>query len=259
MVVKVQDSASPPQGTNRTFTVTFAYPTVPPITISPPSANQPTPRVMLPGYPVPLTATFTLSFVPNAASLPANYVNPAVQFATGGTAVQVNIPANSTAPVALPAVQTGSVAGQINVTLTALRDSRSDQTVPLPTPAPAPAPIVVTRSAPTIVPGSVRITNVTATGFQVTFDAVANTRELTRANVTFTAAPGTQLTGTQTFEVALGTAAGTWFPSAPGVTAGGAFSVTLLFGFTGDTNALGTASVTLTSPEGTSAAVSGGR
>jgi hypothetical protein len=98
-----------------------------------------------------------------------------------------------------------------------------------------------------------------ATGFQVTFDAISNTRELTRTNVTFTAAAGTQLTGTQPFEIQLGTAAGAWFPTAAGVAAGGAFTVTLPFAFSGDTNVLGTASVTLTNPVGTSAAASGGR
>ena len=264
LVAQVQDSSSPPLTATRSYTVKFDFAALPPASLAVSAqpatpADQPVPQFAFgQPYPVTLKGTFQLSFTPNAAALPANYTNPGVQFAGGGSSAQVNLPANSTAAAALPAVQIGSVAGTIDVRLTALTNSATGQSVPMPSPAPS-AIITVPRIAPVIVPGSVKIAHIASTGFQVTFDANSTPRDLLRANVTFTAAPGAQLTGTQTFAVPLDTAAGTWFPSAAGVAAGGAFSVLLSFGYNGDTSAIGSASVTLTNSVGTSAAVSGGR
>ena len=265
IMVQVQDSSTPtPASATRTYIVNFTFPAVPTISLSVNAqpqtpADQPVPQLTLAqGYPVALRGTFTLSFSPNAADLPANYTNDAVQFAAGGATAQATIPANSTAPVSLPAIQIGSVAGNISVRLTALADLATGLSIPLPSPLPNVA-IAVPRIAPVIAPGSVRIAAITATGFQITFDANSTPRDITRANVTFTAASGATLTGTQTYPVDLAAAGTAWFPSAPGVSAGGAFSVQITFGFTGDTSALGSASVTLTNSVGTSAAVSGGR
>jgi hypothetical protein len=264
ITVQVQDSASPPAVAVRSYAVTFAFAQLPAITVAINSqpqtpADQPVPQVTLAqAYPVALRGTFGLSFTPNAAALPANYNNTAVQFATGGTTAQVTIPANSTAPVSLPAVQIGSVAGAINIQLTALVNPATNQAVPMPS-QPPPGIITVPRIAPVIVPGSVKLANITASGFQLTFDANSTPRDVVRANVTFTPAGGGQLTGTQSYAVDLASAGTTWFPSAAGVAAGGAFSVQINFGYTGDTTALGSASVTLTNSVGTSSAVSGGR
>ncbi len=264
VMVQVQDSASPPATATKTYSVKFDFAALPPASLTvntQPStpADQPVPQFSFgQAYPAALKGTFQLSFTPNAAGLPASYSNGAVQFAGGGTTAQVNLPAGSTAAVALPAVQIGSVAGTIGVRLTALADTVTGQSVPLPSPAPA-ASITVPRIAPVVVPGSVKIANIGASGFQLTFDANSTPRDLARANVTFSAASGAQLTGTQSFTVPLDTAAASWFPSAAGVAAGGAFSVTIAFGYSGDTSALGPVSVTLTNSVGTSAAVSGGR
>jgi hypothetical protein len=263
MIVQVTDNGTGATA-SRSYALIVNFPALPPISLTVNAqpttpSDQPVAQFSLgQAYPLALRGTFQLTFTPNAAALPANYTNAAVQFATGGTLAQVSIPANSTTAVALPAVQIGSVAGTIDVRLTSLVNSSTGQPVPLPSQAPA-ATITVPRTAPVIVPGSVKIANVTASGFQVTFDAVSTPRDLARANITFSAAQGTQLTGTQSFAVALDTAAATWFPSAAGVSAGGAFSVVVTFGYTGDTSAIGAASVTATNSVGTSAAVSGGR
>jgi hypothetical protein len=133
------------------------------------------------------------------------------------------------------------------------------QALPLPTPAPSQT-IVVPRLAPVIVPGSVKITNITSSGFQVVLTAISTPRDLSSANVTFTAASGTQLTGTQTLTVSLTSVAGPWFDpaNATAVASGGAFSLTIPFNYSGDTSALGSVSATLTNSVGTSTAVSGG-
>jgi len=208
-----------------------------------------------------LTATFSLSFTPDATvkNLPANFTNAALKFASGGTTSgNVPIPPNSTAPVNLPLVQVGSIAGTVTIRLASLVTAGGQSVLPG---SPVVATIVVPGGPPVITPGSVKITNVTASGFSVTLQGSSPTRELTAANLTFTAASGATLNGT-TASVSLTTAANAWFADTGtnrGVDNGGAFSLTLPFTYSGDTSAIGTVSVTLTNTAGTSTAVSGGR
>ncbi len=259
LTVRVQDSSSPASATAAVLSLTVLP--LPSPSISSPTvastSDQPAPQVTLsPAFTVALTATFTLSFTPNASNLPANYVNPDVKFIGGSTtSAPVNIPANSTAPVTLPAIQVGTVAGTITVKLATLTTSSGQSVLPANL---VTASITLGRLAPVIVPGSVKITNITSTGFSVFLDASSTPRDLTSASLTFTAASGTQLNGA-TETVSLSTPATTWFGSTPGVTNGGAFSVTMQFAYSGDPTAIGTVSVTLTNSVGTSAAVSGGR
>ncbi|SPF37513.1 hypothetical protein SBA4_2010018 [Candidatus Sulfopaludibacter sp. SbA4] len=120
------------------------------------------------------------------------------------------------------------------------------------------APITVPRLAPVIVPGSVKITSITSSGFQVILDASSTPRDLTGATFTFAAAPNATLNGTSQ-TVSLTTAASGWFVPANENPSGGTFSLTVPFPFTGNTSALGTVSVTLTNSAGTSVAQSGGQ
>ena len=222
------------------------------------TADQPAPTITFsPAYTLPLTATFSVTFTPHASNLPANYTNPDVKFVGGGTTTgSFAIPANTGTPIPMPAVQVGTVAGTITVRLATLVVAGTNQSV-LPA-NPVTGTIVVGRFAPVIVPGSVKIISVNASGFSVSLQATSTPRDLTAANLTFTAASGATLNGAQT-TVQLAPAATTWFSSTPGVTAGGAFSLTIPFAYSGDTNAIGTVSVTLANSVGTSAAVSGGR
>jgi hypothetical protein len=225
-------------------------------------SDQPAPLVALgQAYPEALNATFQLSFTPNAAGLPANFTNGAVQFVPDGAKSHtLEIPANSTAPVALPAIQLGSVAGSIAVQLSSLTIASTGQALSLPTPAPSQT-IAVPRLAPIIVPGSVMITGITSAGFQVVLVASSTPRDLSGANLVFTAASGTQLNGTQSFSVPLTSVAGPWFDpaNAAAVASGGAFSLTFAFAYSGDTSALGSVSATLTNSAGTSIPVTGTR
>jgi hypothetical protein len=260
LTVQVKDANGSPAATVLTLTVLPAPAVSISVTQPTTTSDQPAPTVTLgQAFPTALIATFTLSFTPNAASLPTPFNNTAVQFAGGGTTTaNINIPPNSTAPVTLPAVQLGSVAGTIMVRLASL--TTNGQSV-LPANPPS-TNITVPRLAPIIVPGSVKIINITSTGFSVFLDASSTPRDLTSASVTFTAASGDQLNGTQ-FTVSLTTAANTtWFPDTGtnrGVANGGMFSLTMPFTYSGDTTAIGTVLVTLTNSVGTSTGVSGGR
>ena len=210
-----------------------------------------------------LTATFSLSFTPDASvkNLPANFPNKPLQFSSGGTTTgNISIPANSTAAVNLPLVQVGSVAGTVTIRLATLVTAGGQSVLPGNAVV---ATITVPTGPPVITPNSVKITNITSTGFSVTLTGTSPTRELTAANLTFTAASGTTLNGT-TANVPLTAAANAWFADAGtnrGVDNGGAFSLTLPFNYSGDTAAIGTVSVTLSNSAtpGTSAAVSGGK
>lgn len=262
LTVQVKDSANPAQTATANFTFNVTFPAIPPTTLSvsaqPTSpADQPTVKLALAqNYPFALTGTASLSFAPNAASLPANFTNTGLQFATGGSTVQVSIPANS-GTITLPPIQVGTVAGTITVKLDALNPPGSCGC----TIGSVITTITVPKIAPVITPGSVKITSVTSSGFTVVMDANSTPRDLSSASLTFTAAPGTQLNGTQ-FNVSLTSAATTWFPDTGanrGVANGGSFSVSIPFNFSGDTSSIGSVSVTLTNSVGTSAAVSGGR
>lgn len=259
LTVRVVDATG--QVTAGVFPLTV-NPAVPPInlTVTQPSVitDSPAPQMTLgQGYPLALSATYRLTFTPNAAGLPTPFNNTAVQFVTGGTTATVAIPPNSTAAVTLPGVQLGTVAGTITVQLASL--TAAGQAVPLPATVPS-VTITVPRLAPVIVPGSVRITAVTATSFQVFLDASSTPRDLTSAAFTFTAASGTQLNGTS-FTVSLTSTAASWFVATnnDATANGGAFSLTFPFTYSGDTSALNTVSVTLTNSVGTSAPVSGGK
>jgi hypothetical protein len=206
-------------------------------------------------YPYPLKGTVKLAFAANASGLPPDYID--IQFLTGIATSQVDIPAGSLTTT-LPPIQLGSVAGDITATLSSLTVAGSEQSLPMAG-APPSVKITIPRMAPAIMPGSVKITNVTASGFQVVLDADSTTRDLSKADLVFNPVSGTQLAGTQAFTVPLTTVTTPWFDqaNADGVACGGAFSLTIPFTFSGDVSAIGSVSVTLTNSVATSSAVSG--
>jgi hypothetical protein len=259
LMMRLQDSGS--QST--TATVALPVYALPSITITAPQlatpADQPTLQLSLAqSYPFALSATFTLGFLTNAPGLPAGYND--AQFPDGTTRFAVSIPANSTTPnPPIPAVQLGSVAGDIVASLGPLMIPGGAQIVPF---AGTPPSVKITLPAlpPVIVPGSVKITNVTASGFQVFLDASSTSRDLISGAFVFTAASGTQMNGcTPNCTVTFGPEAAAWFASGAGISNGGTTSLSVPFTFNGDANVIGTVSVTLTNSVGTSAAVSGGR
>jgi hypothetical protein len=210
--------------------------------------------------PATLTATLSLSFTPNSSGLPSGpFTDPGLQFASGNATTTVSIPQGSSSATLPPtdAIQVGSVAGTITVTLTKLTEVLGGRTVGFALPTPNPnAGIVIPRLAPVIT--SVKI-NVTSTGFTLDIVGSSTPRDLASASVTFTAASGSALSGTTFPSISLSSASASWFSStnAASLAAGGAFDLQIPFTYTGSASAIGSASVTLTNSVGTSAAVSG--
>ncbi len=197
------------------------------------------------------TGTIVLTFTPagGVSGWPSGTTNSQVVFAGGTNTTTFTIAQGSTTGV-LPnngVFQQGTVAGTIIAVITSVNGA------PLPGGSQPSVSQAVAALAPVITTGSVKITNVTAAGFTVQLSAYSTTRDLTQAVFTFQAAPGSTLNGaTQT--VSLNSESGAWFPSGPGQQAGGSFSLSVDFAYTGDPKALAGVSVTLSNSVGTSAA-----
>jgi hypothetical protein len=207
---------------------------------------------------VDYTGTIQLNFVPasNVSGWPAGQTNQQVVFANGTNTTTFTIAAGSTTGV-LPnggVFQQGTVAGTITALITSVTEN--GVTTTFPGGAQPSVTQTVQALAPVITTGSVQITNITSSGFTVTLTAYSTTRDLTNATFTFTPASGDTLNGT-TQTVSLSSVAASWFSSSGGLDAGGSFSLSVPFPYSGSTSALGTVSVTLSNSIGTSSAQTG--
>ena len=193
------------------------------------------------------SGTLTVILLPNEANLPAGYLGDAGFVDSSGnksSTVTLLVPALSSS-VPLPTLDPGTVSGTLTVSLTV-----AGQVV-------ATSSLTVAASAPVIEANSVQIVNVTSGGFEVELVATSTTRQLNLATFTFTAATGSQISGTATFNVDVNSLLAGWYSSSSGLTYGGAFSLTIPFTLSGSASAIQSVSVTLTNSVGTSAAVSG--
>lgn len=200
------------------------------------------------------TGTIQLNFTPasGVSGWPANQTNAQVVF-SGGTNTTTFTIAQGAITGTLPnngVFQQGTVAGTITAVITAVNGTT------LPTESQPSVTQTVQALAPVITTGSVQVTNVTSAGFTVQLIAYSTTRDLTNATFTFQAAPGTTLNGT-TQTVSLASVAVPWFSSTGGLQAGGSFTLSVPFAYTGSPSALGSVSVTLSNSVGTSAAQTG--
>jgi hypothetical protein len=207
-----------------------------------------------------INGVLTLSFASNAPNLPEGYIDPAVRFASGGaTTLAFTVPAG-TSVASLPnsgLFQQGTVAGTITATLTSLTAPGGASVLPNPRPS---VTVTVGRVAPVLTPGSVRIVNVTASGFAVEVQGHSTTRELSEASFSFSPASGASLDGNTTITAPISAATvASWFDSAEGRNNGSRFNLQMQFTFSGDTAAIGTVSVTLANTAGRSESVTGGR
>lgn len=197
-------------------------------------------------YPVPITGTLTLSFTPDAA-VPAD--DPAVVFTNGRRTIDFTIPANST-QAQLPegfAMQTGTVAGTITLS-TVLRAQGQEIT-----PSPVPSQVGrISRSAPVV--RSVRARRV-AGGLEIEVTGFATSREIVSALFRFTGSAGSSFQ-TAELTVPLTEAAQRWYQSEPSRPFGSQFTLTQQFTVQGDTNAIGSVTVTMTNSQGASQAAS---
>jgi hypothetical protein len=248
----LQDSSAPAQTASQAFSITIN----PVLSISISGTQQPGLQIsngqVQAASPAPadINGNISLTFTPNASDLPAAYTNPGVCFSTTtcGTSPVTSIPftisAGQTSVIITPPLQTGTVAGDIVLTLTTPGQTvTSRATIP--------------RLPPIIEANSVQILDVTSTGFVVELVANSTPRDVQSVSFTFAAAAGAQLNGTTTFSVNIDSAMSQWFSSSQGQGYGSAFSLQVPFTFSGNSAAIGSVSVTLTNSVGTSTAVTG--
>jgi len=207
-------------------TIVVTLPALPALTIAgPPDTvaplQQPAIDISLAApYPVDLTGVVTLSFIPGGAN-PVD--DPGVQFSTGGRSARFTIPANTahaTFPNSPFALQTGSVAGTIQLEVDSLQAGGATLSV-----APGSRQVQVAPAAPIVQNLSVVHTS---GGFNLQFTAVSNTRDLTQAVVLFHAATGSALSTPQV-TVPLNSVAQNWFQGTPSAAFGGQFGLMLPF------------------------------
>jgi len=208
-----------------------------------------------------LTGTLTLSFVADSsdANTPSGYEDPNMVFvSTGTTSIPFTIPQGATTATLgnSGAIQQGTVAGTITVTMTSLLAGSADV---LPQPAPAQS-VTVPLLAPVIDTGSVEILNLSSTGFDVELNGFSTSRDLQDASFVFTAASGSVLNGQTSFQVSYSSVAPSYFGGSAGLKNGGNFGLSVHFTYNGDTSVIsgGSVSVTLSNSVGTSSPESGG-
>jgi hypothetical protein len=192
-----------------------------------------------------------------ASGLPVGYQDPALQFVSGGSTLDFTVPAQATTAT-LPqsgAIQQGTIAGDIVVSLTRLVTGNASV---LPQPAPS-RTITIPKLPPVIVPNSVRILNVTASGFDVDFTAYSTPRDLATATFTFAAAAGTGIEGSPTFTLDVRNIVNQWYASAESRAFGSLLRIRAGFTLQGDPIRLQSVTVTLANSVGNSSPVTGGR
>jgi hypothetical protein len=206
-----------------------------------PPGTQPTVTFTITNpYPVDLVADFTLTF---AGSGTPSVDDPAVQFAAGGRTLTLMVPANSTTvpPILL---QSGTDAGAITVTLQLTAGGASANPAGL-------EPVVIDVPNAVPVAKTVTVTRST-TQLTVAVQGFSNTRELTQANFTFTAAPGAPSVTKPEVTLPVGTIFADWFGSADSIQYGSTFTYTQIFDISGSAANIGSVQVTLTNSVGAS-------
>ncbi len=247
--VSVTDSSTPTKQTaSQTISITVAVPPLQGVTITQNSTGSAPNQTNL-SFSLPQTAqgtysaTLSLSFKPDPSitNLPANYVDPAAGFPASGQGTTLTQSVSLTSGVTPSSIvfAEGTVAGTWTVTLTALTTGGVSA---LPSPSPS-YTVPVALAAPSITVGSVKIVNATSSGFTVQLTGFATTRDVASGTFVFAAASGAQLQGSTVTVPFNGLDQSEWFNTAAGQSAGGTFSLSLPFAFTGDPNALGTVTV----------------
>jgi hypothetical protein len=232
----------PTQGqTSAAVTFTVVAPVAAATFTGPPTvqpAQQPSLNFALTAqYPVAITGTVTLSFTSSTG-----VVDPAIQFASGGTTLTFTIPANSTTTPTLQ-LQSGTVTGTIACTLVL---TAGGQVI---TPANIqPISITVPPAAPIVTSFTL-----TRSGNSVTANLIgfSNTRELSQAVFHFGAANGSTI-NTPDITVPATAIFASWFTNVASQAYGSSFLYTQPFSLSSDQSAVGTVSVTLTNSAGVS-------
>jgi hypothetical protein len=243
-VVTVTDSSQPPTSVRNNFQISASPAALPAVTISglPATADplmQYTVTIALASaYPVNITGTAILSSTP-ADSGPSD---GSIQFSGGGKSASFTLNAGSTStPLA---IQTGSVAGTVTLTLSQLSAGGTDIT---PTPAPS-AKTQMAGAAPVITATTVSRSGSTLT-IQIT--GYAASRDMSQAVFTFGAATGQTLdTGASSIIVQLSSLFSPYFQNSQYAAFGSQFVFSQPFTIQGDINLVIPQNVTLTNRVG---------
>jgi hypothetical protein len=226
------------------FTLNINFPAPPAATLSGlpnsvgPAQQFPLQITLSDAFAAPITGQAILTFAPDSGP-----TDRTVQFSSGGTTTSFTIPAGSTAPDSPIAIQTGTVAGAITVTLR-LQAGGIDIT---PNPAPA-ITSQVGRGAPVI--RSVQV-NRSGNTINLLVSGFSTAREVTQAVFTFNAASGQTLqSSASSITVDVNTLFGNWFQDPNNSQFGSVFILTQPFTITGDVNAVIPTKVTLTNRTG---------
>lgn len=214
-------------------------------TVSP--AEQPTFDVQLSeAYPLTINGTVTLTSTQNAVNAADD---PAIQFSSGGRTLSFTIPAGQTSafPATLPSIQTGTVAGLINLKLNFFAGGQNIT----PTIQPVQS-VTIARAAPQI--DSVQVEKV-SDGFKILVTGFSTPRQVTQAGFTFAAVSGANLESAQV-TVSAETFFTTWYTGTSSPQYGSSFLYTQSFKVDGNVSDIASVSVTLTNATGTSTAVS---
>lgn len=208
------------------------------------SGQQPTINLGLNSpYPSDLQGTLTLTF---SSSGTAGIDDPAIQFSTGGRTLNFTIPANSTTTPQV-ALQTGTVAGTITVTLTLTAGGVDVTPAGL-----APVTLVIAPSAPVIT--SVAFTNNSQGQITVVVSGFSNTRDVTTADFVFTGADASRLHSSHVNVSVVGLFS-PWYGSPDSDQYGSEFTYTQNFQLSKPDAGLTGVAVTLTNSVGTSGSV----
>ncbi len=246
--------------TSEPFTITVPSLSLSASPTSSPTQNANVSLTMNSAATTQLTGTLAISFVADSsdANTPSGYQDPNLVFvSTGTTTIPFTIAANSkTATLGSNgAIQQGTVAGTITVTMTSLLAGTADV---LPIPAPT-VTISVPRLSPVIEAGSVTIANLTSAGFDVELNAFSTSRDVQEATFVFTGASGSTLNGPTSFQVSFSSSAANYFGGSTGLKNGGNFGLTVHFTYSGDSSVIsgGSVVVTVSNSVGTSSEVTG--
>ena len=242
VAITVSDSAL--TNVSDRFTLNINLPTPPTATLSglpgslSPAQQYPITITLSGTYPAPITGQAILTFAPESGP-----TDRTVQFASGGTIANFTIPVGSTTNDLPLAVQTGTVAGAITVSLRLVAGG-IDIT-------PSPAPFIngqIARAAPVIrsvtVNRSGNTLNLVITGY-------STAREVTQGVFAFNAASGQTLqSSASSITIDMNTLFSNWFQDPNNSQFGSVFTLTQPFTVTGDVNAVIPTKVTLTNRTG---------
>jgi hypothetical protein len=224
--------------------------TAPPVTINVTAPGTVTPTsqpvitfTLTNPYPVSVTGTFTLTFQSSAAD---GASDPNIVFGQSGTrTLSFTVPAGQTSTTSSTAIQAGTIAGNIVVTLT-LQAGGIDVTPPGTAP--------VTINIPAVVPGITSVDPVVRSGknLTVTVNGYSNTHQATQAKFHFVPVSGKTLL-TPDLTVDITSLFNAWYTSTGSTTFGSAFGYDQPFTLDDDASIIASVTVTISNSVGASA------